>query len=109
MQEHRGEYPSSWLALESIAPRIGCVPQTLLTWVKRQEIEPGAREGATTFKAQRARELERENKNLRRVNEMASAFFAQRSSTEEPRSDLADLPIWVSTTCGSAQPRSAPS
>jgi len=78
--EHRGEYPSLWLAVESIAPKIGCVPQTLLTWVKRQEIDSGVREGTTTADAQRMKELEREVKELRRANEIlkvASAFFAQ--------------------------------
>ena len=80
VQEHRGEYPSLWLAVESIAPKIGCVPQTLLTWVKRVEIDTGVREGMTTSEAQRVKELERENKELRRANEIlkvASAFFAQ--------------------------------
>ena len=80
VQEHRGEYPSLWLAVESIAPKIGCVPQTLLTWVKRVEIDTGVREGVTTSEAQRVKELERENKELRRANEIlkvASAFFAQ--------------------------------
>ncbi len=80
VQEHRGEYPSLWLAVESIAPKIGCVPQTLLTWVKRHEIDSGVREGTTTADAQRLKELERENKELRRANEIlkvASAFFAQ--------------------------------
>jgi transposase len=78
--EHRGEYPSLWLAIESIAPKIGCVPQTLLTWVKRHEVDTGMREGVTTADAQRMKELERENKELRRANEIlkvASAFFAQ--------------------------------
>ena len=78
--EHRGEYPSLWLAVESIAPKIGCVPQTLLTWVKRHEIDSGVREGTTTADAQRLKELEREVKELRRANEIlkvASAFFAQ--------------------------------
>jgi transposase len=78
--EHRGEYPSLWLAIESIAPKIGCVPQTLLTWVQRQEIDSGVREGVTTSEAQRVKELEREVKELRRANEIlkvASAFFAQ--------------------------------
>ena len=78
--EHRGEYPSLWLAVESIAPKIGCVPQTLLTWVKRHEIDSGVREGTTTADAQRMKELEREVKELRRANEIlkvASAFFAQ--------------------------------
>ncbi|MEO5689060.1 MAG: IS3 family transposase, partial [Burkholderiaceae bacterium] len=76
--EHRGEYPSLWLAIESIAPKIGCVPQTLLTWVKRHEVDTGMREGVTTADAQRMKELERENKELRRANEIlkvASAFF----------------------------------
>jgi len=78
--EHRGEYSSLWLAVESIAPKIGCVPQTLLTWVKRHEIDNGTREGVTTAEAQRIKELEREVKELRRANEIlkvASAFFAQ--------------------------------
>ena len=43
--EHRGEYPSLWAAIESIAPKIGCVPQTLNDWVKKQEIDTGLREG----------------------------------------------------------------
>jgi transposase-like protein len=80
VQEHRGEYPSLWAAVESIASKIGCVPQTLLTWVKRQEVDSGVREGVTTTEAKRVKELERENKELRRANEilkLASAFFAQ--------------------------------
>jgi transposase len=80
VQEHRGEYPSLWAAVESIAPKIGCVPQTLLEWVKRAEIDAGARPGMTTAETQRIKDLERENKELRRANEIlrtASAFFAQ--------------------------------
>ena len=80
VQEHRGEYPSLWAAVESIASKIGCVPQTLLIWVKRHEVDSGAREGVTTTEAKRVNELERENKELRRANEilkLASAFFAQ--------------------------------
>ena len=80
VQEHRGEYPSLWAAVESIAPKIGCVPQTLLTWVQRHEVDTGARTGVTTAEAQRVKELEREVKELRRANEilkLASAFFAQ--------------------------------
>jgi transposase-like protein len=68
------------LAVESIAPKIGCVPQTLLTWVKRHEIDAGVREGVTTSEAQRVKELQREVKVLRLANEIlkvASAFFAQ--------------------------------
>jgi len=80
VQEHRGEYPSLWAAVESIAPKIGCVAQTLLEWVKRAEVDAGERPGTTTAEARRMKELERENKELRRANEIlrtASAFFAQ--------------------------------
>ena len=80
VQEHRGEYPSLWAAVESIAPKIGCVPQTLLEWVKREEVDAGTRPGMTSSEAQRIKDLEREVKELRRANEilkLASAFFAQ--------------------------------
>ena len=80
VQEHRGEYPSLWAAIESIAPKIGCVPQTLLDWVKQAEVDSGARPGVSTAEAQRIKDLEREVKELRRANEilkLASAFFAQ--------------------------------
>ena len=80
LQEHRGEYPSLRAAVESIAPKIGCVPQTLLGWVQRQEVDSGVREGTSTAERQRVKELEREVKELRRANEilkLASAFFAQ--------------------------------
>ncbi len=80
VQEQRGEYPSMWAAIESIAPKIGCVPQTLLEWVKQAEVDAGARPGVSTAEAQRIKDLEREVKELRRANEilkLASAFFAQ--------------------------------
>ena len=91
VQEHRGEYPSLWAAVESIAPKIGCVPQTLLEWVKRAEVDAGARPGTTTAELQRIKELERENKELRRANEIlktASAFFAQAELDRKLRSQM---------------------
>lgn len=78
--EHRGEYPSLWAAVESIALKIGCVPQTLLGWVQRHEVDTGTRAGVTTSDVQRMKDLERENKELRKANEilkLASAFFTQ--------------------------------
>lgn len=78
VQEHRGEYPSLWAAIESISAKIGCVPQTLHEWVKKSEVDSGVREGVTSEK--RIKALEREVKELRRANEilkLASAFFAQ--------------------------------
>ena len=78
--EHRGEYESQWAAVVSIAGKIGSTPQTLLNWVRQQERDTGQREGVTTTQTQRMKELERENRELRKANEilkLASAFFAQ--------------------------------
>tara|TARA_R110000850_G_scaffold250365_1_gene375355 strand:+ start:86849 stop:87169 length:321 start_codon:yes stop_codon:yes gene_type:complete len=78
--EHRGEYPSLWATIESIAPKIGCVPQTLNDWVRKHEDDTGTRDGVTSAERERVKELEREVKELRRANEilkLASAFFAQ--------------------------------
>ena len=80
VQEHRAEYPSLWACIESIATKIGCVPQTLNDWVKQQEIDTGVREGLSTEERAHMKALEREVKELRRANEilkLASAFFAQ--------------------------------
>ena len=80
VQEHRGQHNSLWAAVESIAPKMGCSSDTLLARVKRAQIDAGQRVGTTSSDAQRIKELERENKELRRANEIlktASAFFAQ--------------------------------
>ena len=80
VQEQRGQHNSLWAAVESIAPKMGCSSDTLLEWVKRAQIDAGQRVGTTSSDAQRIKELERENKELRRANEIlktASAFFAQ--------------------------------
>jgi transposase len=80
VQEHRGEYPSLWAAIESIAPKIGCVPQTLHGWVRQHEVDSGQADGLSTDERERIKALEREVKELRRANEilkLASAFFAQ--------------------------------
>lgn len=80
VQEHREEYQSLWAAVQSIAPKIGCNATTLLEWVKRTEVDTGTRAGVTTDERERIKALERENRELRRANEIlktASAFFAQ--------------------------------
>jgi transposase len=80
VQEHRSDYPSLCAAIESIAPKIGCVPQTLHEWVRRAQIDSGQREGITSDERERVKQLEREVKELRRANDIlkaASAFFAQ--------------------------------
>jgi len=76
--ERRNEHPSQRAAVESIAGKMGCTPQTLLEWVRQHERDAGQREGATSAEQQRLKELEREAKALRKANEilkLASAFF----------------------------------
>ena len=78
--EHEKDYRSRWAATMSIASKIGCTPETLRGWVKRVKIDTGRRDGLTSEDRARLRALEKENKELRRANEilkLASAFFAQ--------------------------------
>ena len=78
--EHGGEHPSQWAAITSISSKIGCSAQTLSNWVKRREVDAGARPGVSTEEQARVKALEREVKELRRANEIlrkASAYFAQ--------------------------------
>jgi transposase len=66
-------------AVKRVAEQLGIHPETLRTWVAQAEVDEGHRPGVTTAEAQRIAELERENKELRRANEIlrtASAFFA---------------------------------
>jgi transposase-like protein len=77
--EHAGDYPSRWAAVSSIAAKIGCRNSTLHEWVKRWEVDQGARPGVPTEMAERLKALERENRELRQANEIlrkASAYFA---------------------------------
>ncbi len=78
--EHQSDHDSQWAAMESIASKIGCTAETLRKWVRRAERDQGIREGMTTDDRERLKGLERENRELRRANEIlktASAFFAQ--------------------------------
>jgi transposase len=77
--EHQDEYSSQWAAITSIAEKFGPTPETLRSWVRRVEIDDGRRPGLTTDERARLKELERENRELRRANEIlktASVFFA---------------------------------
>jgi transposase len=79
VQDHRGDYPSEWAALNSIAAKIGCTGETLRSWVRQAERDAGSRAGLTTDERARLKALERENRELRQANEIlrkASAYFA---------------------------------
>jgi transposase len=80
VQEHRAEHRSQWAAICSIAGKLGCTRETLRRWVRQAERDAGRRPGLTTEERERLKVLERENRELRRANEIlrkASAFFAQ--------------------------------
>ena len=79
--EGQDGYESQWAAISSIAPKIGCTPETLRIWLRQYERDTGAGDGGlTTTERQRMKELERENRELRRSNDIlrqASAYFAK--------------------------------
>ena len=78
--EHQEEHDSQWATICAIATKIGCTAETLRKWVRQAERDHGVRAGLTSAERERLRELERENREPRRANEIlrkASAFFAQ--------------------------------
>ncbi|MFR0661799.1 IS3 family transposase [Escherichia coli] len=79
--ESQGEYDSQWAAICSIAPKTGCTPETLRVWVRQHERDTGGGDGGlTSAERQRLKELERENRELRRSNDIlrqASAYFCE--------------------------------
>jgi transposase len=88
VREHRREYPSEWAAISSIAGKLGATAETVRHWVRRAEVDDGRRPGVTTEERERIRQLERENRELRRANEIlkaASAFFARELDPRLPK------------------------
>lgn len=88
VEEQTPEYESEWATICSIADKLGCAPETLRKWVRQAERDKGKRPGLTTTEHERLKELERENRELRRTNEIlrkASAFFAQAELDRRPR------------------------
>jgi transposase len=86
--EHRGEHDSEWAAMSSIASKIGCTAETLRKWVRRAERDQGIRAGTTSSERERLKKLERENRELKRANEIlrkASAYFAQAELDRRPK------------------------
>jgi len=86
--EHQDEHPSQWAAICSIASKFGISHETLRNWVRRAEADDGLRPGLTTDERERLRTLERDNRELRRANEIlrsAVAFFGAELDRRPPR------------------------
>jgi len=86
--EHQDEYGSQWEAIGSVAAKIGCAAETLRKWLRQAERDRGLRPGLTTEERERLKQLERENRELKRANEIlrkASAFFAQAELDRKPK------------------------
>jgi len=86
--EQDSQYGSRWETIRSIAQKLGCSTEALRNWVKRAEIDAGRVSGVTTEARSRIKDLERENSELRRANEIlrkASAYFAQAELDRRPK------------------------
>ncbi len=78
--EQQKDGGSQWSAIQSISGKLGCTPETLRRWVRQEERDQGKRAGLTTTEAEELKKLRRENKELKRANDIlrtASAYFAQ--------------------------------
>jgi transposase len=88
VRDQTGEHASQWAAIEAVAPKLGCTSETLRRWIRQAERDGGRRPGLTTDERQRVKELERENRELKRANEIlrkASAYFAQAELDRRPK------------------------
>jgi transposase len=88
VRDQTGEHASQWATIEAVAPKLGCTSETLRRWVRQAERDGGRRPGLTTDERQRVKELERENRELKRANEIlrkASAYFAQAELDRRPK------------------------
>ena len=86
--DHAGDHSSQWAAIRSVAEKIGCPVEVLRRWVRQAERDAGQRPGLTTDERARLKQLERENFELKRANEIlrkASAFFAQAELDRRPK------------------------
>jgi transposase len=87
VQEHRGEYPSEWAAITSIAGKLDEGTEALRLWLRRAKVDQHLRPGITMAERERIREPARENRELRRANEIlkaASAYFARQLDPRVP-------------------------
>ena len=86
--DHTHEHPSQWATIRSVAEKLGCTVEALRRWVRQAERDVGKRPGLTTDERQQLKDLQRENFELKRANEIlrkASAFFAQAELDRRPK------------------------
>lgn len=87
--DHRGDYSSQFEAIRVIAERLDIGVETLRRWVVQADVDAGGRPGVSSGESARIKELEKENRQLRRANEIlkaASAFFARELDPQPPLS-----------------------
>ena len=86
--EAKDDYPCTWSAIKAIAPKIGCTPETLRSWYKKHVDQTIPANTQAQSQAERIKELERENRELKQANEIikkAAAFFAQAELDRKPK------------------------
>ena len=86
--DHTAEHPSQWAAIRSVGEKLGVRTESLRRWVRQAERDRGERPGLTTDERQRLKQLERDNVELKRANEIlkkAAAFFAQAELDRRPK------------------------
>jgi transposase len=86
--DHAHEHPSQWATIKSVAEKLGCSNEGLRRWVRQAERDAGQRAGLTTDERQQLKQLQRENFELKRANEIlrkAAAFFAQAELDRRPK------------------------
>ena len=82
------DHSSHWAATQSVAAKIGCTPETFRTWINKIEVDSGSIPGVTTDQAKRTKELKRENRELKRANDIlrkVAAYFAQAELDRKPK------------------------
>ena len=108
--DQQAQHESQWSAISSIASKIDCTRETLRTWVRRAERDAGKRAGLTTDERQRLKELERENRELKRANEIlrkASAFFGSSLNfpVKSPYGSPRSVKLLIPPTCLAGEAR----
>jgi len=86
--EQQKETESQWAAICSVASKIGCSAETLRHWIRKEEINTGKREGLTTAEREEVKRLQKENRELKKANEilrLASAYFAKAELDRQQR------------------------